>query len=84
MLVAQGLLTGDQLGELLRGQQATGAGPRKRLGSLVVDGGLATEMEVAQALAEALALPMIDLGRTMAQPEAVRLLPRPAPSGPAC
>jgi len=77
VLVAHGLLTGDQLSELLRGQQASGAGPRKRLGSLVVDGGLATEMEVAQALAEALALPLVDLGRTMAQPEAVRLLPRP-------
>ena len=31
---------------------------------------------MAQALAEALVLPLVDLGRTMAQPEAVRLLPR--------
>ncbi len=77
VLVAQGLLTSEQLGELLRAQQVSGAGPRKRLGSLVVDSGLATESEVAQALAEALDLPLVDLGRTMAQPEAVRLLPRP-------
>ncbi|MDQ3610911.1 MAG: Flp pilus assembly complex ATPase component TadA [Actinomycetota bacterium] len=76
VLVAQGLLTSDQLGELLRAQQMSGAGPRKRLGTLVVEQGFATEMEVAQALAEARALPLVDLGRTTTQPEAVRLLPR--------
>ena len=77
VLVAQGLLTGDQLGELLRGQQVSGAGARKRLGSLVVEQGYATEMEVARALADALALTLVDLNRTAAHPEAVRLLPRP-------
>ncbi len=77
VLVAQGLLTDDQLGTLLREQQAgTSGGPRKRLGVLVVDHGFATEREVAEALAEALSLPLVDLGRTMAEPEAVRLLPQ--------
>ena len=77
VLRAQKLLTGEQLDHLLQAQQATAPGqPRKRLGALVVEGGLATEREVAEALAEALALPLVDLGRTVAQPEAVRLLPR--------
>jgi hypothetical protein len=31
---------------------------------------------VAEALAEALALPLVDLGRTLVVPDAVRLLPR--------
>ena len=78
VLVAQGLLTDAQLGELLTAQQATAPGePRKRLGRLVIDTGMATEREVATCLAEALTLPLVDLGSTMAHPDAVKLLPRP-------
>jgi type IV pilus assembly protein PilB len=77
VLVGQGLLSDAQLGQLLQAQAATPAGePRKKLGNLVIDSGMATEGEVAKALAEALTLPLVDLGRTMVQPEAVRLLPR--------
>ena len=77
VLVAQGLLSDSQLGGLLQQQQTTPPGePRKRLGRLVIDTGLATEKEVATALAEALALPLVDLGSTMAHPDAVKLLPR--------
>ena len=77
VLVEQGLLDEDQLRTALTAQASTPADKtRKRLGTVVIDLGLATEKEVAQALAEALALPLVDLGRTMAQPEAVRLLPR--------
>ena len=77
VLVAQGLLSEDQLAELLQQQQATPAGaPRKRLGRLVIETGRATEMDVAQALAEALTLRLVDLGRTIVHPEAVKLLNR--------
>ncbi|MCY7364983.1 MAG: Flp pilus assembly complex ATPase component TadA, partial [Frankiaceae bacterium] len=77
VLVEQGLLDQEQLRTALTAQAATPADKhRKRLGAVVIDLGLATEKEVAQALAEALALPLVDLGRTMAQPDAVRLLPR--------
>ena len=77
VLVAQGLLSDSQLGGLLQQQQTTPPGePRKRLGRLVIDTGLATEKEVATALAEALGLPLVDLGSTMAHPDAVKLLPR--------
>ena len=77
VLVEQGLLTEEQLQTALDVQSSTPPGsPRRRLGTVVIEAGLATEREVAQALAEALGLPLVDLGRTMAQPEAVRLLPR--------
>jgi len=76
VLVEQGLITEEQLGTLLSAQQGE-QGPRRRLGNLVISTGLATEKEVAQALAEALSLPLVDLGRTIVQPDAVRLLPRP-------
>ncbi len=77
VLVAQGLLTGQQLDQLLHEQRVVPSGQqRRRLGKLVIESGLATEREVASALAEALSLPLVDLGRTLAQPEAVRLLPR--------
>ena len=75
VLVEQGLLTEEQLSNLLTLQQQE-SGPRRRLGTLVVTTGLATEKEVAQALADALTLPLVDLGRTIVHPEAVRLLPR--------
>jgi type IV pilus assembly protein PilB len=77
VLVGQGLLTDEQVSSLLAMQSVTPAGqPRKRLGNLVIETGMATEGEVAEALAEALSLPLVDLGRTVVQPDAVRLLPR--------
>ena len=77
VLVEEGVISDEQLGELLALQSATPPGqPRKRLGNLVIESGMATEREVAKALAEALSLPLVDLGRTLVQPEAVRLLPR--------
>jgi type IV pilus assembly protein PilB len=77
VLVEQGLLNEEQLRTALTAQGSVAAGqPRKKLGAVVIELGLATEREVATALAEALKLPLVDLGRTMAQPEAVRLLPR--------
>ena len=77
VLVQQGLITEEQLQSVLAVQDETPLGTsRKRLGTVVIESGMATEMQVAQALAEALVLPLVDLGRTMAQPEAVRLLPR--------
>ena len=77
VLVEQGLITEEQLTAALASQDDTPTGtPRQRLGTVVIELGMATEKEVAQALAEALLLPLVDLGRTMAQPDAVRLLPR--------
>ncbi len=77
VLVEERVITDDQLGQLLALQAQTPPDqPRKRLGNLVIESGMATEREVARALAEALSLPLVDLGRTLVQPDAVRLLPR--------
>ncbi len=77
VLVAEGLLTPEQLEEVLAAQQALPPGEsRPRLGQLVTQMGLATEQQVAAALAAALTLTLVDLGRTMVVPEHVRLLPR--------
>ncbi len=77
VLLEQGLLDDATLQELLLLQEATPPGrPRKRLGALVIERGIAGEREVATALAAALTLPLVDLGRTLIQPEAVKLLPR--------
>jgi type IV pilus assembly protein PilB len=77
VLVSQGLLDEVQLEQALDQQRATPPGQqRKRLGAVVIDLGLATEKQVAEALAEALGHELVDLGRRMAVPEAVRLLPR--------
>lgn len=77
VLIEQGLLTEEQLQGALKSQQEPPPGQsRKRLGQVVTDLGLATERDVARALAEALGLPLVDLGRTVLVPEHVRLLPR--------
>lgn len=77
VLVAQGVLTEEQLGQVLRLQSDTPPGtPRKRLGQVVIDAGLSTEKQVAEALAGALGLELVDLGRVLVVPEHVRLLPR--------
>jgi len=77
VLVEQGLLTEEQVQQALALQHATPPGQvRPRLGALVITAGFATERQVAEALAEALGLPLVDLGRTLVVPEHVRLLPR--------
>nr|WP_269330140.1 ATPase, T2SS/T4P/T4SS family [Kineosporia babensis] len=50
--------------------------PRRRLGQVVSDLRLATERDVAEALAKLLGLQIVDLSRTMPAPDVVRLLPR--------
>ncbi len=50
--------------------------PRRRLGQMVVAKGLASELEVATALAEILDLVVVDLSATPVDPAAARLIPR--------
>ena len=77
VLVAQGLLTEQQLINALAAQRDVAPGQeRKRLGTVVIELGLGTERQVAEALAEALGLELVDLGRVVVIPDQVRLLPR--------
>ncbi|MCU1674980.1 MAG: type secretion system protein [Frankiales bacterium] len=75
--MATGLITEQQLQSALQLQQATPEGQRrKRLGTVVIEAGYASEKQVAEALAEALTLQVIDLNEFAVVPEVVRLLPR--------
>lgn len=75
VLVEQGVITPEQLNDLLA-LQATTPGPRRRLGRLVVETGLANERQLAMALAAALRLPLADLSTVRVDPEVARKLPR--------
>ena len=62
VLVADGLLTEDQLQLALAAQQDLAPGEvRQRLGALVTSLGFATEYQVAEALAKSLCLDLVDL-----------------------
>ncbi len=77
VLVEQGVLSQEQLLQVLEHQQDVPAqGRRTKLGALVVERGLATERQVAAALAGALDLRLVDLGTVPLVPEHVRSLPR--------
>lgn len=79
VLVVRGVLTATQLDELLAEQAVAGAPDgeaRRRLGVMVVDQGLASENEVAEALADLLALDVVDLAAEPVDPRNVRLIPR--------
>lgn len=76
VLVEKGLLTNDQLEELLAAQLDPSRPSRPRLGRLVIERGLATEREMAAALAGALGLPITDLAAAQIDYDVARLLPR--------
>jgi len=77
VLVEQGIIDEPQLQLLLAEQsQFLDAKKRPRLGRLVVDKGLASERQVAQALAGALGLPLVDLSRMQIPTDIARLVPK--------
>lgn len=71
-LKARGLVTEAQLVELQRRCRETG----KRLGQLIVEAGLASEIDVAQALAAQSEYPFVNLEDFKPDPEVLRLVPR--------
>ncbi|HEX5018669.1 MAG TPA: GspE/PulE family protein [Actinomycetes bacterium] len=79
VLVTRGVITEEQLDELLAEQAAhlSGSGTaRVRLGQLVVARELGSEEEVAEALGELLALDVVDLSVEPVDPVVARLIPR--------
>jgi type IV pilus assembly protein PilB len=71
ILVASGVITPAQLSQALERQRRT----RDRLGRILVELNMASERQIAEALAEQLGLPMINLASHRIDPEAVRLVP---------
>jgi type IV pilus assembly protein PilB len=72
LLVASGLVTGDQVkGALAR--QTDGGG---RLGEVLVADGLVSEQDIVTAVANQMHIGVVDLSQTTPQPAALGLLPR--------
>ncbi|MDR7555310.1 MAG: response regulator [Armatimonadota bacterium] len=71
ILVANGLVTRDQLARAIEAQARSG----KRLGQVLVEQGVLTEDDIAWALANQLGYPYVFLTRDLVDEEAVRLLP---------
>lgn len=77
VLVSSGTITEDQLHEALAAQAAQPTDqPRKKLGTMIVALGLASEMQIADALGEAIGLQVVDLAQTAISPETARVIPR--------
>ena len=73
MLVAEGIISADQLREVLAVQQAQKG---TRLGRVLTDLGYVTEVTLADVIADQLRLPTLDVVHQAPAPEALALLPR--------
>ncbi len=71
LLVQQGLITEEQLGEALAAQRRSG----RKLGRTIIDNGWVDEIQIAQALARQLRAPFVDMSRHSVRAEVARLLP---------
>ncbi|MEY4750873.1 MAG: hypothetical protein RIQ60_3087 [Pseudomonadota bacterium] len=71
LLLAQGLISAQQLSQALATQHSSG----RKLGRVFIDLGLVDEVQIAQALAGQLRVPYVDLARRSSRPEVARLLP---------
>ncbi|MDR7485074.1 MAG: response regulator [Armatimonadota bacterium] len=71
ILVANGLVTRDQLAQAIQAQVRSG----KRLGQILVEQGVLTEDDIAWALSAQLGYPYVFLTQDLVDVEAVRLLP---------
>ncbi|HEU0130193.1 MAG TPA: ATPase, T2SS/T4P/T4SS family [Mycobacteriales bacterium] len=76
VLVAGGVIDENALNDCLGEQASQPRETRQRLGAIVVSRGLATEQDIAQGLARALGLEMVDVARVPVSPTAARLVPR--------
>ena len=74
ILIERGLLTQEQVEQVLRDQKQSGH--RKLLGELIVELGLCTEDQVVEALAEANDMPYAKLTSRLADPRVLDELPR--------
>ena len=76
MLLEAGVLTPDDLERALAAQRTDSSEERRRLGEIITELGLASERQVAQALADVLGLRVVDLGAVVVSPDVARSLPR--------
>ena len=73
MLVTQGIISGDQLAEVLARQERA---PGTRIGRLLVDLAYVTERQLAELVADQLRIPSVDPAAIQVDEQARQLLPR--------
>ena len=71
LLVEEGIVTDEQLGQALSAQKNTG----RKLGDTLIELGFLSEQQMLTFLSQQLALPLIDLSRATVDIDAVQLLP---------
>ncbi len=71
ILVNSGIITKEEMESLLEKQKTV----RKRIGELAIEEGLATEKDVAQALATQLGIPYVNLESVVIEPAVASLIP---------
>lgn len=76
LLVESGMVTTEQLDELLAVQREHGDGRRKKLGELLVERGLVRPQELAQLLSHQLSCPWVALDKISVSPAILALVPR--------
>src|ERR1051326_5850159 len=72
ILIQNGLLSDEQLDAALLYQGRN----NRRLGSALIELGICTEVQIAQALAQQLEMPFVDLHANPPSPNCIALLPR--------
>ncbi|MEW6408581.1 MAG: ATPase, T2SS/T4P/T4SS family [Nitrospirota bacterium] len=75
LLVEAGLITKEELDTALTALKERKKQKGKRLGTMLVERGFATELDIAQTLAFQLNIPFIDLNTAVIDPEAIKLVP---------
>jgi type IV pilus assembly protein PilB len=73
MLVQQGIISNDQLQEVLKLQEAEKGA---RIGRLLIDHAYVTETQLAELIADQLRIPCVDVSAVTIAPEILKLLPR--------
>jgi len=73
MLVQQGIISNDQLQEVLKLQEAEKGA---RIGRLLIDHAYVTETQLAELIADQLRIPCVDVAAVSIAPEIIKLLPR--------
>jgi type IV pilus assembly protein PilB len=73
MLVQQGIISNDQLQEVLKLQEGEKGA---RIGRLLIDLGYVTESQLAELIADQLRIPCVDVAAVSIAPEIIKLLPR--------
>lgn len=71
LLVESGLISADELNLALVNQKES----KKRLGEIIIDLKMASEMDIAQTLSQELGIPYIDMSKAVVDPMALDLIP---------